>query len=447
MPSAAAAKRLSALSSCLLLGAVTAQAELSFPPVLPDGQQFVTDTSERLIEPTGTLRAGVAIAKTAPTIDFMYYPGQTYPGNPWSVWGDGLAINGKYYSSIGDHKAPGGNCFLYQYDAATKRLERAVDVRALLKLPEGHYTPGKIHGRIDMGSDGWLYFSTHRGSTRVTTDEYHYKGDWIIRHQPQTGKTQVVVQAPVPKHCIPASVLDPDRLIFYGGTAAGDTSNKGVMFFAYDAKRRKLLYSGHDGPSRFMIFARSTGRVYYVGAESGALMRYDPEAGGPPVRIEGTLGLRAATQETPQGYVYVVAGRESEDPSIWSFNTKTEQIENLGPAAVASQTYITTIDADRSGRYLYYVPGAHGGSQRDGAPVVQFDVARRQRKIIAFLHPFYSDTYAYTPLGTFGSAIDPDGAKLYITWNGNCGGPDKRGRLQFNTCALTVIHIPESERM
>ncbi len=440
------AMRLASVVAALAAGASALGAELTFPPQLPDGRVLGTDTSERFLRPTATLRDGVLVAKAAPTINFIYYPGQTYPGNPWSVWGDGLAVDGKHYSSIGDHKAPDGNGFVYEYDSATKRLRRIVDLRALLDLPEGDYTPGKIHGRIDMGSDGWLYFSTHRGSTRVTTDEYHYEGDWIVRHHPGTSKTEVVVHAPVPKQCIPASVLDPDRLIFYGGTAAGDRDDTRVMFFAYDVRGPKLLYSGYDGPQRYMIFARSTGRVYYVGADSGTLMRYDPEAGGGPVKIEGTLGLRAATQETPQGCVYTVSGRESEDPSIWEFHTNTERIRELGPAAVGSQTYITTIDADPSGRYLYYVPGAHGGSQQDGAPVVQFDVKTRTKKVIAFLHPFYSAEYGYTPLGTFGTAVDPSGETLYVTWNGNRAGADSRGRLQFDTCALMVVHIPAAER-
>ena len=61
--------------------------------------------------------------------------------------------------------------------------------------------------------------STHRGATTVTTDQYHYLGDWVLRHHPATGQSEVVVRGPVAKHCIPASVLDPKRLIFYGGTA------------------------------------------------------------------------------------------------------------------------------------------------------------------------------------------------------------------------------------
>lgn len=428
----------------LLAGRVAGRPpELAYPPRLPDGQAVVSDTSEKFLDRAETLRSGVTIASTPPTIDFLYYGEQDYPGNPWSVWGDGCVAGGKYYSAIGDHKAPRGHAFVYEYDPKTKRLRTLVDVTALLDLPEGHYAPGKVHSRIDMGRDGYLYFGTHRGSTRVTTDEYHYRGDWIIRCHPGTGRTEIVAHAPVPKHCIPTSVLDPDRLIFYGGTAAGNRKDP-VMFFAYDIERRRVMHTRKDGPYRYLAFARSTGRVYYVNEDHGPLMRYDPASEKGPERIEGRIGLRAATKETPSGAIFTVATRG--DGTLYRFDTKTEKITELGDAAVAGETYITTLDADPTGRFLYYVPGAHGGSQRDGAPVVQFDVETRKKKVIAFLHPFYQKKYGYTPLGTFGSAVSEDGARLYITWNGNRGGPDRRDRLRFDTCALTVIHIPASER-
>ncbi|MCH8147305.1 MAG: hypothetical protein IH987_04820 [Planctomycetes bacterium] len=418
-------------------------AELAFPPKLPGGRTVVTDKSPKFLKPVSDLHAGVEIARTPPAIDFLYYPEQTYPGHPWSVWGDSLAVGGKYYSAIGDHTAPQGNAFLYEYDPDKKTLRTLVDVKKLLGLPAGHYVPGKIHSRIDMGSDGWLYFATHRGSTRVTIDKYHYKGDWIVRHHPKTGKTEIVAQGPVPKHCIPTSVLDPDRLIFYGGTAAGNRQDP-VQFFAYDIRKRKVLHTAENGPYRYMIFARSTGRVYYVAEDGGPLMRYDPSEGKPPTQIPGKIGLRSATQETADGYVYTVSTRG--DATLWRFNTKTEKIDRIGNAAVGSQTYVTSLDVDPTGRYLYYVCGAHGGGQQDGTPIVQFDVKTGKKKVIAFLHPFYKQKYGYVPLGTFGSAISEKGDKLYITWNGNRGGADGQGRLRFDTCALTVIHIPESER-
>jgi hypothetical protein len=419
---------------------------------LPDGKRVVTDTSKEFLKAPATIGKDVAIAKTPPTVDFLYYPGQNYEGKPWSNWGDSLAIHGKYYASIGDHLAIGrgdathgtGTGKVFEYDPQKKAFRLLADTAKVLNLPAGHYTPGKIHGRLDMGKDGWLYFATHRGSTTVTADKNHYKGDWIFRCDPTTGKTEVVVRGPVPKHCIPCSVLDPDRLIFYGGTAPGtDSKERGVQFFAYDVKNHKLLYSGPDGPPRYMILARSTGRVYYTPGKEGdpvPLVRFDPKKGTAPEKIDAVLGLRAATRETPQGIVYTVSRGKKGASEIYAFNTKTEEVQNLGSAAVGSASYITTIDADPTGRYLYYVPGAHGGSERDGSAVVQFDTKTRRKKVIAFLHPFYKDKYGATLAGTFSSAVSPAGDKLYVTWNVNRGGK------VWDCCALTVIHIPASER-
>jgi hypothetical protein len=43
-------------------------------------------------------------------------------------------------------------------------------------------------------------------------------------------------------------------------------------------------------------------------------------------------------------------------------------------------------------------------------------------------------------MGTFSSAIDPKGDKLYVTWN-----VSRSGR-EWDCCALSVIHLPVSER-
>lgn len=59
-----------------------------------------------------------------------------------------------------------------------------------------------------------------------------------------------------------------------------------------------------------MIFAKSTGKIYYTpGKEDmiGQLVRFDPDKPGPPTPINAELGLRSATQETPQGIVYTVS--------------------------------------------------------------------------------------------------------------------------------------------
>ncbi len=213
------------LLAAALAAAAPASAQTWMPPALPDGRAVATDTSDRFLTPPAPLRPGVRVATVAPTIDFLYYPGQTYAGRPWSNWGDGLAANAVYYSSVGDHHAANGpdkdhagTARVFEYDPRTKRFRELADVARVLDLPAGHYRPGKIHGRLDVGADGWLYFATHRGSTTVTRDAYHYRGDWVLRCDPRTGRAEVVVRGPVPGHCIPASVLDPDRLIVYRAT-------------------------------------------------------------------------------------------------------------------------------------------------------------------------------------------------------------------------------------
>jgi hypothetical protein len=431
------------------------EADLPWPPTLPNGQTVVTDTSEEFLKPSATLKEGVKVAKTAPTIDFLFYPGQDYPGKPWSNWGDSVAVNGKYYSAIGDHQAIGdkgdgshgtGTGFVFEYDPATKALREIVNTTKVLNLPAGHYTPGKIHSRLDIGSDGYLYFATHRGSERSAADKNHYLGDWVMRVDPATAKAEVVVQGPVAKHSTPCSVLDGQRMIFYGGTAAGpDADVKGIQFFAYDVKNRKMLYSRPNGPARYMILAQSTGRVYFVpGNKEGQLMRYDPAAGGPPVEVKGaTMGIRAATKETPEGFVYAVSsGQGAAESAVWPLNTKTEEVKQIGTAAVGAEAYIASIDVDPTGRFLYYVPGAHGSGPRDNSPVVQFDVKTGAKKVIAFVHPFYEQKYGADLRGTFATAMDAGGKGdvLYVTWN------ISRGTKAWDCTGMTAIHIPESER-
>jgi len=113
------------------------ETKVTFPPRLPDGAEVVTDGSPKLLQAPDGFPADVPVASEAPTIDFAFYPGQDYPGKPWSAWGDSLAVNGKYYSAIGDHLAP-GNAFLYEYDPATRKFRQLLDLKKLLNLPEGH---------------------------------------------------------------------------------------------------------------------------------------------------------------------------------------------------------------------------------------------------------------------------------------------------------------------
>lgn len=427
-----------ALAWSLLLSPCFAQVRypLKYPPRLPGNKTIVTDQSMDFLKPGSTLLEGVEIAKTPPRIDFGYYPGQDYPGNPWCFRAVGTVIGDKYYSATCDHLAPGGTAKLFEYDSTTKKFRQLVDTAKFLRStgeipPDAKYSPGEIQTRIDLGSDGWLYYGTTRGSTRATTDANGFKGEWVLRTHPKTGKSEVVSSFPVPKHCILASVLDRKRMIFYGGTAAGDFRVKDVRFFAVDVKTKKVIKTAKNGFDRYVIFSKSTGCLYWEGK------KYDPRTN--QITKSEAPHVRSATAETPQGIVYGTSHRSAD---IWAFNVKTEKLTSLGPGAVGTQGYVAAMHVDPTGRYLYYVPGAHGGAAKDGTPVVQFDVKTKKRKVITFLHTYYQKKYKHNLDGCFCSVLDPKGEKLYVSWDGWREG-QPRG---MESATLTVIHIPTSER-
>jgi hypothetical protein len=413
-------------------------------PKLPDDKPLLGVSTDRFLKPPIELTAGVGVATKAPVVDVFVYPGQTYEGRPWSNWGHGSFVGGRSYSAIGDHRSPAGTARVFEYEPRQRTLRRIVDTETLYRRPVGEYSPAKIHGRLDAAADGRIFFATHRGSAGTTTDAHGYRGDDILAFDPRTGATEVVASAPVAKHSIPTSLVDPERMIFYGGTAAGKNSPvQVVQFLAYDLRARRVLQISPDGPPRSMIWSRSTGRVYFVpeSSKTGQLVRFDPAAAGPPQPIAAHVGLRAASLETPQGVVYAIgSGQAGKDPEVYAFDVRTEQAERLGTAAVGGETYIASLDVDPAGRYLYYVPGAHGSADRDGTPVVQFDTRARTKKVIAFLAPYFRETAGFWPAGTYSTVLDEDGSSLYITFNTN------RGTKVWDFCTLFVVHIPESER-
>ena len=421
--------------------ALLASPDKTFPPELPDGKSAVSFTSDEVLQRPEGFSAEIAIAKTAPRIDFRYYPGQDYEGKPWSNWGDASFAVGKYFSAIGDHLAPRGRAFVFMFDPEKDELKVLCDITKTVNLPEGHYTPGKVHTHVEMGRDGKVYFATHRGSTKATTDANHFTGEWILRADPATGKSEVVVRGPVPKHCIPNGVLDPERLIYYGGTAPGvGGDGEGIRFFAYDIEKKKVLFDGADGPARAMILTKA-GKVYYTpGNALAPLMRFDP-AVGKPEEIAGKIGIRAATGETAAGKVFTCSQGNKEAPTtLFAFDVKTEQVEPLGPAAVGKNEYVAALKADPSGRYLYYIPGAHGSADADGSPIVQYDTQTKTRKVLAFVAPFLTQHFGCTPKGTYGWALDDRGERLFVTWNVSRGGKN------WDCCGLMTLHIPAGER-
>ena len=107
--------------------------------------------------------------------------------------------------------------------------------------------------------------------------------------------------------------------------------------------------------------------------------------------------------------------------------------------------YVISMALSPKYRYIYYVPGPGHGVRELGTPVVQFDTQTNQKKVIAFLGPYYHEKYGYVNSGSYGSELSRDGSFLVIIMNGGFG-PDM-SKAYYDQTAIYVVHIPESERI
>ncbi|MFC1694245.1 hypothetical protein ACFL1R_12145, partial [Candidatus Latescibacterota bacterium] len=133
-----------------------------------------------------------------------------------------------------------------------------------------------------------------------------------------------------------------------------------------------------------------------------------------------------------------------ESGGMFIFYPDEEKTESTGVNWDKEGVYTTSIAMSPKYRYLYYVPGSHGRTMNLDTPVVQYDTQTGQKKVIAFLGPYYHEKYGYATTGTYGIELDEEGSFLVICMNGGFG-PDPHEAL-FEQTAVFVVHIPESER-
>lgn len=407
----------------------------------------VTVQSEDFLKvPAGLEVKDFTIAKTAPRVDVCFFPGlkDRGKGTLWSSWGDGcFTRSGKYYASIGDHLGKDATSQVFEYDPITMVLRRVVDVLQAIAQMLGLYGHGKIHSGIHEAADGTLYFATYWGKHREIDDAFTrgYTGSILLRYDPKTRKTENL-GAIVPKQGLPASYFDSRReLLYFHAVYKGDIT-------VYDLKARKVKFlGGGDTSSANRTFMGSAdGRVYFSGT-SGALHYYDPETnqlGQTKARLPVGMGepkantLRAAvTRPTKGGLIYGMTG----PGQMFAFDPKTEQVKDLGPNFLDGRyTAVMVMSPDE--KYLYYAPGAHGSGVKTGVPIIQYEIAGGQRKVLAFLQAPLEQNLKYNIGGTYNLQIDPTGERLFFTFNG--ASPEMRG--VFGKPCVVVVHVPLSER-
>ena len=399
------------------------------------------------------------MAKSAPTVDFAPIRGlnpEFFPEDNnglWSQWGEVTkGPNGRYYMATGDHRSKDSQVIITEYDPVKKDQRIVVDVGKVCGWKKGLHTDGKIHGRMDIMPDGTLVGATWLGRNVKDDDiEHGWLGGYFLTYNVFTGKTE--------PHGIPMlnyswhyHVTDRQTGVFM---AVGDGYAKGNAFLAYDVIERKVLYAGipPDGIElnlRATLLDERTGLLYSTdNAKENTFICYDQRTNrfrhlACKTPVNPATGknnrLRAYTEyRSPDNVFYCI----DQDGIMFIFYPDEERTEYMD-INWDTGVYTTSIAVSPKFRYLYFIPGSHGATMNLGTPVVQYDLATKQKKAIAFLGPYYHEKYGFNTTGTYGIELSEDGSFLVVHMNGGFG-PDAI-KAQFNYPGIFVIHIPETER-
>ncbi|MEO8206524.1 MAG: hypothetical protein ABI615_10110 [Chthoniobacterales bacterium] len=154
--------------------------------------------------------------------------------------------------------------------------------------------------------------------------------------------------------------------------------------------------------------------------------------------------MRSSTPETADGYIY---GTTTSGGQLFRFSPSKNEVTILGKNfGEGEYTPVTILSPDE--KFLYYVPGGHGPGMDVETPLVQYNIATGERKVLAFLRPAIAKATGYAPSGTFGAKISADGSTVYINFNGDLAeeaNPPKHSP-GFGLTGLGAVHIPASER-
>lgn len=411
--------------------------------------------------------APFVVAKEAPAVDVAYHtklPDAALNGTGWSSWGDiVVARDGKVYCGLGDHGEDvkgKGHVFIYQWDPEAKALTQVLDPNTLPARSAGDVTFSKVHAGLQEAKDGRILIITtlnDGGTAGQVTWSANVPGSPILAYDPSTKKAELLTA--LDKRCSATTLMDhAHNLLYLCLEGNEDKDNRGSALAAFDPESKKLVYRSPDAvvaANRNIAMDRE-GAVYFNG-KGGELWRYDPQAkaiagtgmvlpneGGKP---EGQATMRSSTAQGKDGWVYGSTMGPG-GGKLFRFNPQAKKVEMLGnDFGHGEYTTVSVLSPDE--KYVYYLPGAHNGAMNIGTPVVQYNVATGQRKVLAFLRPYFEKQFGYVPAGSYGVKLSADGSTLYANLNGHTRDdlrPEKMTASGFGHSSFVAIHIPESER-
>jgi hypothetical protein len=440
------------------------------------------------------------MAKHAPVVELAYHQplrdcGFVNGNTGWTSWGDiAVAPGGKVYCAIGNHgkdTTEDGQAYLFEWDPAGKTLTKVVDLSKVVVRSTGEEPSWtKVHAKIDIGPDGGVYFTGTLNSGDKARDNTKYKwsatlpGGQLYRYDPKTGKTGVFANLPAAR-VTATSLMDLAHNRWVCNLEAGAEGTPNALY-AIDMATGKGVFQTPDGTvglNRSFALAKD-GSLYVNGipTERNASPAPAPppeavtaatakagkgkKAAGPKVLIEtpvmrvdgatgkvtktqslfiDSTGMRSATKEGSDGWIF---GTAQTTGQLFRYSPAKDSLELLG-AEFLTGNYTTVMVRSPDEKYLYYLPGAHGGATKIGTPVVQYEIATGKRKVLAFLRDTLFEKTGYTPGGSYGVKISEDGSTLYVNFNGHAAEKDRHPNMKpngFGLTAFAAVHIPAEER-
>jgi hypothetical protein len=453
--------------------------------------KVVVDRDAAMLKPIASVApfAGkdYVIAQEPPTVEFAVIPVEPMflgaspvaskskisnePG-PWSNWCQANfdSRTGKFYSAVGDHGKYDAHILLVEYDPARKQVRCLPEVNKVLGRTKNQFAEGKIHGWLDFYQSkdidkAHLWYCTYWAKYNEPDEEDYatgYDGGHVMSYDVMTGDI-VDYGVPLKRASWPYHRVDTKYGFMYGVGMFGE-------FLAWDINRQETIWAGYlpvgmTWNNRAILIEEESGMVYTSNNDVRSdpqrhFIKYDPfknrffklechvpaETAGASrgSKAGGYTPMRAQTRKLgPDGLFWgVTSGGQ-----LFTFDPKKEEIVDKGRNWPGAQTYTCSMDRSPKGRYVYYLPGAHGHGYSDGSPVVQLDTQTGQKKVLAFMFPYFYDKYGYTPGGTFSIKLDDKGERLFILWNGAFVEYDPtKDSDTFGQCSVMVVNIPASER-
>jgi len=435
----------------------------------------VIEKSRKMLEIPENIKnlKGFTVAKTPPEVEFVIVPldprflpqvPDGYFKGVWSNWSQGNyhVPSGKFYSSVGSHRFYKPHLHLIEYDSKTKTIKTLPEINNILGRSGSDFGDGKIHGWLDFYNGSNLFFCTYWAQYPEPLEEDFrrgYEGGAIMSYNVITGEFENY-GVPLMRSSWPYHRMDTRKGLMFAVGMFGE-------FLCYDINKREIRFAGYlpEGMKwspRTMLVDEETGFVYSTNnlkSDSPVhFIRYEPVKNRffrmnscvPPNSITGERGLMRAHTRTKseQGWFIgvIVADKAGTGGQMFRFFPDEDRIEDLGLCWPGTQRYTASLAMSPDEKYVYYIPGAHGKSYLEGAPVVQYNVRTGERKVLAFLFPYFYDKYGYIPGGTYSIKLDEKGEKLFVNFNGAFADYNPDGADVFGDPSVMVINIPEAER-